>query len=374
MDPWVLNPKNTNLLEEEQELEPAIHPPRAGALDVTVAVLATGVVVGASVAMELTASKLGARHHVAEIVIGPLVLAGVTSLPNAVAAVYLAARGRGTATLSTAMNSNALNVAAGLLLPGMIVGLGGSSGPATLIAGWYFGLTAFALGCAYLGRGLRRWHGTLIIGAYLAFVAMVLSSAYSSRTGVLLSAALPLAAGLIVAGWMIRSSGRRHRNGRSVVGDDETRHPLEQGHAVVFTGLSDADARNPTAVMNGSTPSPVPPPRDTSLIAGWSIRRMWWIALAITSIIAAIDAMLGHRVILIGLLISGPCCGLLTGRWRRTATAGGWAVALAVLLGVPDNIWGTTTHLAFLGAVLIVTVASTVSAAVIQRHGHTPTP
>ncbi len=51
--------------------------------------------VGASVAMELTASKLGARHHVPEIVIGALVLAGVTSLPNAVSALYLAIRGRG---------------------------------------------------------------------------------------------------------------------------------------------------------------------------------------------------------------------------------------------------------------------------------------
>jgi len=95
--------------------------------------------------------------------------------------------------------------------------------------------------------------------------------------------------------------------------------------------------------------------------------------LAISSMIAAIDAMLGHHLILIGLLIGGPCCGLLTGRWVRTATAGAWAVALAVLLGVPDEIWGTPTHLAFVGAVLIVTVASTVSAAVIQRLRQTRT-
>ncbi len=160
--------------EEEQELEPAIHPPRAGALDVILAVLATAVVVGASIAMELTASKLGARHHVAEIVIGGLVLAGVTSLPNAVAALYLAARGRGAATLSIALNSNALNVTAGLLLPGILVGLGAPSRQATLVAGCYLGLTAVTLVCAYAGRGLRRAHGALIICGYLAFVAAVL--------------------------------------------------------------------------------------------------------------------------------------------------------------------------------------------------------
>jgi cation:H+ antiporter len=144
---WALWLSDT-VAEESQELEPAIHPPRAQARDVIVAVLATAVVVGASVAMELTASQLGARHHVAEIVIGGLVLAGVTSLPNAVSALYLAARGRGAATLSIALNSNALNVTAGLLLPGILVGLGAPSGQATLVAAWYLGLTAVTLACA----------------------------------------------------------------------------------------------------------------------------------------------------------------------------------------------------------------------------------
>ena len=120
--------------EEAQELEPALDPPRAGGRDVLVAVLATGVVVGASVAMELTASTFGERHHVPEIVIGALVLAGVTSLPNAVSALYLARRGRGAATLSIALNSNALNVTIGLLLPGLLVGLGAPSSQGTLVA------------------------------------------------------------------------------------------------------------------------------------------------------------------------------------------------------------------------------------------------
>lgn len=139
-----------------------------------VALLATAVVVGASIAMEQTASKLGARHHVAEIVIGALILAGVTSLPNAIVALYLAARGRGAVTLSIALNSNALNVAAGLLLPGVLIGLGPPSGQATLVAAWYLGLTAATLAGAYLGRGLRRAHGALIICGYLGFAAAVL--------------------------------------------------------------------------------------------------------------------------------------------------------------------------------------------------------
>ena len=68
------------------------------------------------------------------IVVGALVLAVVTSLPNAVAAVYLAMRGRGAAVLSTALNSNALNILAGLLIPTTILGLGAPSGQTTFIA------------------------------------------------------------------------------------------------------------------------------------------------------------------------------------------------------------------------------------------------
>jgi hypothetical protein len=54
-------------------------------------------------------------------------------------------RGRGAAALSTALNSNALNVAAGLLLPAAITGLGARSGQDVLVAAWYAGLTVVTL-------------------------------------------------------------------------------------------------------------------------------------------------------------------------------------------------------------------------------------
>lgn len=167
------------VVEEEVELLPAIHPRRGRARDAIVAAGATCVVVGASVAMEQSASTLGDRIAMPQIVVGGLVLAAVTSLPNAVAGIYLARRGRGSATLSTAMNSNALNVVAGLLLPGALIGLGAPSGSATLVAAWYVGLTALALALAYLSRGLRRTSGALIVCAYVIFTVMLLASAYS---------------------------------------------------------------------------------------------------------------------------------------------------------------------------------------------------
>ena len=174
--PWVSWLRSA-IVEEELELETAIHPRRGRRRDSVVAAFAVCVVVGASIAMEQSASILAARHGIAEIVVGALVLAAVTSLPNAVAAVYLAARGRGAATLSIAMNSNAINVAVGLLLPAIVVGLGAPSGQTTLVAVWYLGLTTFALAGAYISSGLGRGYGSLIICAYLVFAGLVVASA-----------------------------------------------------------------------------------------------------------------------------------------------------------------------------------------------------
>jgi cation:H+ antiporter len=162
--------------EEEFELEVAIRPPRGTSVDALVAAGALVVVVAASVAMERGASALGQRYNISEIVVGGLVLAAATSLPNAVAGVHLARRGRGAAALSTTLSSNTLNVAAGLLIPAVVVGLGRPSGDELLAACWYVGLTALTLAFAYAERGLRRWAGWVVIAGYAAFVAALLSS------------------------------------------------------------------------------------------------------------------------------------------------------------------------------------------------------
>jgi cation:H+ antiporter len=158
------------MTEEEREIEVA-HVAGAQRGDVVVALVALVVVVGASVAMERAASTLGPRFSIPGIVVGGIVLAAVTSLPNAVAAVYLARRGRGAAMLSTALNSNALNVAFGLLVPAAIIGLGTPTGAEIMIAAWYAGLTAVVLACAYRDHGLRRGTGVGILIAYAVFAA-----------------------------------------------------------------------------------------------------------------------------------------------------------------------------------------------------------
>jgi hypothetical protein len=105
-----------------------------------------------------------------------------------------------------------------------------------------------------------------------------------------------------------------------------------------------------------------------SLLPGWPVGRLWVLGLVLSLLVAAVDAVLGHRVVLIGLLIIGPCCVLLTGRWVPTALTALWAIGLAaVVLGIPGGIWGSATHRAFLAAVAVVAVANTAAAALIRN-------
>jgi cation:H+ antiporter len=156
--------------EEEVELEAAIHPRRGSARDALVASFAVAIVVAASIEMEHSGAELGVRWGISSIVVGALLLAVVTSLPNAVAAIYLALRGRGAAVLSTSLNSNAFNILAGLLIPTSLLGVGAPSGQTTYVAASALAMTLLALACAYLQRGLRRSAGAVIVCAYLAFV------------------------------------------------------------------------------------------------------------------------------------------------------------------------------------------------------------
>ena len=309
----------TAVHEEEDELAEAIRPRRGTWRDALAAAAALVTVVGASMVMEVAATAAGRRYAIADIVTGGLVLAVVTSLPNAVSAVYLARRGRGAAVLSTALNSNAINVLAGLLVPASLAGLGPRSGAGTLVAGWYAGLTALALALAYRGRGLGRPAGAAIIAGYLAFVAALAVSV--AQGGVRPVVAVLPAAVIAAAGALLLASpdGQEQRE---------------------------------------------------SLLPGWSVGRLWKLSLALIVAVAACDAASGPRLILIGMLIAGPCCALLTGRWALTAAASGFALALGGLLGVPDQIFATATQYALLAVVAIAGVAATAGAAVLQRrHG-----
>ena len=77
------------------------------------------------------------------------------------------------------------------------------------------------------------------------------------------------------------------------------------------------------------------------------------VAVLVTSAIALLDAGTGGRAVLLGLLIAGPLLAAASLDAQRTALIGLYALGLAVLLGIPNSIVGTTDHL--LGCLTVAT-------------------
>lgn len=132
----------------------------------------TSIVLG-SIGMVNSATILGRRWGWSDAIIGTLILAALTSLPNVLTAVRLALHRRGSAVVSEALNSNTLNILAGICLPALFLGLGAASQLTLHSTYWLMGLTLLTLLLTWMHGGLYRWEGSIIIAAYLAFVALV---------------------------------------------------------------------------------------------------------------------------------------------------------------------------------------------------------
>jgi Ca2+/Na+ antiporter len=132
-------------------------------------------IVVASVGMVDASLSLGKRFHLSDVIVGTLILAALTSLPNLFAAVRLALHGRGSAVVSESLNSNTLNVLCGIVIPVLILGREPLSPLNYLAVWWLLGLTFLTLALTYIGGGLRRWEGMAVIAAYVAFVLVVLA-------------------------------------------------------------------------------------------------------------------------------------------------------------------------------------------------------
>ena len=122
-----------------------------------------------------TALSLAGDWHLSHVVVGVLILAVLTSLPNAFTAIRLGTSDRGTALVSETLNSNTINLAGGVMLPALIVGLGGATGLVKFDLGWFTGMTIVSLIVLARPHGARRLDGALIIALYLVFVAVHLT-------------------------------------------------------------------------------------------------------------------------------------------------------------------------------------------------------
>lgn len=105
--------------------------------------------------------------------LGTFVLAVLTGIPNLYTAVRLAQQHRGAAVMTETLNSNSLNILAGLGVPALVfhnLATPGHAGYVEVI--WLLAMTVGAVYLLAADRGLRRAQGFALIGAHLAFVAV----------------------------------------------------------------------------------------------------------------------------------------------------------------------------------------------------------
>ncbi len=95
-------------------------------------------------------------------------------LPNLVAAIGLANKGRGSAVVVETFNSNSLNLFVGVLLPSLIVGIGSPSGQSIMSLWWMAGMTVGAVAWCAIRCGPSWPGGAALIAGYIAFMLGIL--------------------------------------------------------------------------------------------------------------------------------------------------------------------------------------------------------
>ena len=128
-------------------------------------------VVGGSFVMVHQALAAQSWLHLSSAVLGTIVLAALTSLPNLWVALHFARTDRGTALFSSAMNSNSINLVGGLIVPAIFIGTAVARGSLAYFT-WLFDLTLLAVLAPIPHSRLSRVAGGVIIGIYLLFVGL----------------------------------------------------------------------------------------------------------------------------------------------------------------------------------------------------------
>jgi len=133
---------------------------------------AVAAIVLGSIGMVHSAIRIGHASGIPDVLVGTLVLAVVTSLPNAYTGIRLGLAGRGSALVSETMNSNTINLVGGFAIPALFVSVAGASGLERADGVWLLAATALALVLLSPGRGIRRPGGVLLVAVWIAFAVV----------------------------------------------------------------------------------------------------------------------------------------------------------------------------------------------------------
>ncbi len=138
---------------------------------------AIAVIVAGSVGMVYTAVLVADREGLPRPLVGLLLLATLTSLPNAATAIRLGLRGRSEALVSETLNSNTINLSMGILVPAALVGIGEGANGLGLDYAWMAAVTVGTLVLVGRRGGAGRAAGAAIVAAYLTYVVVRVATA-----------------------------------------------------------------------------------------------------------------------------------------------------------------------------------------------------
>jgi cation:H+ antiporter len=137
---------------------------------------ALAIIVLGATGMVTAAVDLGDRWSVPGALVGVLVLAVLTSLPNAYTAIRLGLQRRGSALASDTLNSNSINLVAGIAVPALLVGLASLTALSAFELGWLIAMTLFALLALGQKQGAGRQAGLTLIALYAVFVVVEIAA------------------------------------------------------------------------------------------------------------------------------------------------------------------------------------------------------
>ena len=127
-------------------------------------------ILAGSAGMVQAALALGDRWHVSRAALGVLILAPLTSIPNAMTGVRLGRAGRAAALVGETFNSNTINLGFGVIVPSLLVTFTAVTTLGKLQLAWLVAATLFTLGALARRGGMRRSDAVMLVVVYFAFV------------------------------------------------------------------------------------------------------------------------------------------------------------------------------------------------------------
>jgi cation:H+ antiporter len=143
---------------------------------VAIMVPAVALIVLGSTGMVESAITMSHRWGISESLVGVLVLAPLTSIPNAFTASRLGLAGRGSALVSETLNSNTINLVAGIVVPALFVSVVSLTTATKFDLAWLLMMTVAALAALAPSRGCGRGAGAGLIVLYGVFVVVAVTA------------------------------------------------------------------------------------------------------------------------------------------------------------------------------------------------------